>query len=1035
MGLLTGIVRTALRFRGIVVALACVALGYGGYALMQARYDVFPEFAPPEVGVNTEAPGLAAEQVEMLVTQPIENAVAGTPGIEALRSQSIQGVSVIVVTFDPKSDLYRARQLVAERLAGLSGQLPQGVEAPVLTPLLSSTGDAMTLGLTSSTRSLRELRTAADWTLRPHLLAVPGVADVLVYGGEVRQLQVQLLPDRLVRYGISAADVVAAAQKASGVEGAGFVDTPNQRIVLKAEGQFGDPAVVARTVIRWRDGEAVTLGDVGRVVVAAAPPISAAAVQGKPGIIVKVSLQYGADTLAVAGHVDRVLQALDGPMRAQEIDLRSDIFRASTFIETATRNVRSALLLGAVLVVAVLMLFLFNLRTAAISCTAIPLSLLAAVVVLGKTGYTLNTMTMGGLAIAIGEVVDDAVIDVENILRRLVENRTRPRPQPAFKVVLAASMEVRGAVVYATFAVVLVFLPVMTLTGLAGRMFAPLGAAYVLAILASLLVALTVTPALCLLLLKPERLREQPSPVAAMLRRRYERTLHRVERHRGWVIALAAVLTLAALAPLPFMSSSFLPTLHEGHFVLHTNMAPGTSLDASLAEGNRITAALLALPEVQTVAQQAGRASVDEIRGPQASETDIELKPGADADAAEAQIRGVLASHPGAAFSLNTFLTERVNETLSGATASVAIKLFGDDLDRLDSAANQVSALLAHVRGAMDVQLASPLGAPQLVIRLRPGELLRRGLTPVEVLDALHTAYQGAAAGQIHDGNVSYDIAVILDPGLRARVDAVGDLLLRTRGGAYVRLRQVADLYEEPGRLVVQHEAARRVETVTCDVTGVGLAGFVATVRREIAQKLSLPPGIVVEFSGSAEEESRAAWDLAVHAAMAGVGIVLLLLIVLGHRNNLFLVLANLPFALAGGVVAAALFERGDISLGSLVGFVTVFGITLRNSIMLISHYGHLVAVEGRAWGVETSVRGAGERLVPILMTVLVTALGLLPLALGRNAPGREVEGPMALVIFGGLVTSTILNLLVLPTLALKWGRFGAPHGIRGILE
>ena len=1022
--LLTGIVRTALRFRGIVIALACVALGYGTYALVQARYDVFPEFAPPEVGVNTEAPGLAPEQVEMLVTQPIENVVAGTPGIEALRSQSIQGISVIVVTFDPKSDVYLARQLVAERLAGISSHLPQGVEPPALTPLLSSTGDLMTLGLTSSARSLRELRTAADWTLRPHLLAVPGVADVLVFGGEVRQLQVQLLPDRLIRYRVSAADVVAAAQKASGIEGAGFVDTPNQRIILQAEGQVADPAVMAQTVIRWRNGEAVTLGDVARVVEAAAPPISAAAVQGKPGVIVKVSLQYGANTLDVAARVDRVLQTLEPALRAQQIDLRSDIFRASTFIETATRNIRSALLLGAVLVVIVLMLFLFNLRTAAISCTAIPLSLLTAVVLLEKLGYSLNTMTMGGLAIAIGEVVDDAVIDVENILRRLIGNRSRPSSLSAFKVVLDASMEVRSAVVYATFAVVLVFLPVMALTGLAGRMFAPLGAAYVLAILASLAVALTVTPALCLVLLKPGRLRERPSPVSAFLRRHYERTLRRVERRRGWVIAAVTVLTLAAFAPLPFMSSSFLPTLHESHFVLHTNMAPGTSLDASLAEGKKITAALLALQEVRTVAQQVGRASVDEIRGPQGSETDIELKPGADTISAEAHIRQVLALHPGAAFSLNTFLTERINETLSGATAPVAINLFGSDLDQLDLAAKQISTLLAHVHGAAGIQLTSPPGTPQLVVQLKPRELLRWGLTPVEVLDALHAAYQGAIAGQIHAGNETYDIAVILDPALRARIDSVGDLMLRTQGGEYVQLRQVADIYERSGRYVVQHEGAQRVETITCDVEGMSLSKFVSTVRREIVQKLSLPSGIVVEFAGSAEEESKATRDLAVHGAMAAVGIVLLLLIVLGHRNNLFLVLVNLPFALVGGMVAALVFGGGDISLGSLVGFVTVFGITLRNSIMLISHYEHLVTKEGHGWGVETSVRGAGERLVPILMTALVTARGLLPLALGRNAPGREVEGPMALVIFGGLITSTLLNLLVLPTLALKWGRF-----------
>lgn len=1021
---LTALVRAALRFRGIVIALACLLFGYGVYILSQARYDVFPEFAPPQVGINTEAPGLAPEQVEMLVTQPIENAVAGTPGVQALRSQSIQGISAVVVTFDPKTDLHLSRQLVAERLAGIAGQLPQGVAAPIITPLLSATGDVVTLGLTSPTRTLREVRTAADWTLRPHLLAVPGVAAVVVYGGEVRQLQVQLLPSRLVRYQVSIGDVVSAAQKATGIEGAGFVDTPSQRIVLQANGQVSDPEILAKTVIRWKNGEAVTLGDVARVVDAAEPAISAASVQGHPGVILKVSLQYGANMLEVASGVDRVLAGLRPALGAQGIAMRSDIFRASTFIETATRNIRSSLLLGGALVVVVLSLFLFNLRTAAISCTAIPLSLLTAVVVMEKLGFSLNTMTIGGLAIAIGEVVDDAVIDVENILRRLMENRRRPEPLSAFKVVLSASTEVRGAVIYATLAVVLVFVPIMTLSGLAGRMFAPLGLTYIFAILASLAVALTVTPALCLVLLKPSQLRERASPPAIFLRRHYERLLHRVEGRRGWVIAVVALLTVGGISALPFMTSTFLPTLRESHFVLHMIMAPGTSIEASLAQGQSITKDLLSLPEVHTVAQQAGRASLDEVRGPQASEFDIELKAGADTGAADGHIRDVLASHAGAAFSLNSFLTERINETLSGTTAPVAVNLFGNDLDQLDSAAKRVGEILSQVPGATDIQLASPSGTPQLIIRLRPGELLRRGLTAVEVLDAIHVAYQGAIVAEVHAGNETYGLNVILNPADRGRPATVSLLPLRTQSGLYVPLGNVAEIYESAGRYVVQHEAAQRVETITCGVQGRGIGDFVSQARRQIADKASLPPGVVVEFAGSAEEEARATTDLMIHGGLAGIAIVLLLIIVLRHRNNILLVLVNLPFALVGGVLAAAIFGDGDVSLGALIGFVTVFGITLRNSIMLISHYDHLVSVEGQEWGLATAIRGAEERLVPILMTALVTALGLLPLAVGRNAPGREVEGPMALVIFGGLVSSTLLNLVVLPTLSLRWARF-----------
>jgi CzcA family heavy metal efflux pump len=1026
MLLLTAIVRTALRFRGITIALACLFFFYGAHVLNRTQYDIFPEFAPPEVGINTEAPGLAPEQVESLVTQPIEHAVAGTPGIQSLRSQSLQGISAVTVLFDPKTNAYRARQLVSERLAGIASQLPQTAAAPVITPLLSSTGDVQTIGLTSSTRSLRDLRTIADWTVRPHLLGVPGVADVIVYGGEVRQLQVQLEPNRLIRYQLSVADVVAAAQKASGIEGAGFVETPNQQIVLRTDGEFADPAVFARTVIRWRKGEAVTLGDVARVTDAAAPRISTAAVQGRPGVIVKVSLQYGSNTLEVAGRVARAVQDLLPSLQAQAVQVEPGIFRASTFIDTALHNIRTSLLIGAVLVIAVLFLFLFNLRTAAISCTAIPLSLLAAVVVLDKLGFSLNTMTLGGLAIAIGEVVDDAVIDVENILRRLHENRHAAGPAPPFRVVLSASIEVRSAVVYATLAVVLVFLPVMTLSGLAGRIFAPLGAAYVAAILASLLVALTVTPALCFALLKPESIGDREPPAYGFLRGRYERLLHRVERHRGWVVGAVVVLTVAGAVPLYFMSSSFLPTLKEHHFVLHMLMAPGTSLDASLAEGQTITRSLLRLPEVATVGQQMGRAALDEIRGPEASEFDIELKPGADTDAADTHIRKLLTGQPGAAFSLNTFLTERINETLSGYSAPVAVNLYGDDLKLLDLAARHVSTLMGKTRGTGDLQLVSPQGMPELTIRLRPRELLRRGLASVEVLDSIHAAYEGETAGQLHEGSQTYDVSVILNPADRGRLSSIAALPIRTQDGTYVPLGQLADIFEEPGRQVIQHESASRVETITCDVDGRSVGGYEAELGRKVAADHLLPPGVLLQFAGSAQEEARAISDLLVHGALAAVGIVILLLLVLGHRNNMLLVLANLPFALVGGVLFALLFGQGDISLGSLVGFVTVFGITLRNSIMLLSHYEHLVVAESQPWGVAASVRGAGERLVPILMTALVTALGLLPLALGRNAPGREVEGPMALVILGGLATSTLLNLLVLPTLALRWGRFAS---------
>ncbi len=1030
--MLAAIVRFALRFRGVVIALAAAFAGYGVWALTQARFDVFPEFAPPQVQIQTGAPGLSPEQVEALVTQPIENALTGLQGIEALRSGSIQGMSVVTVIFRPSSAIFLDRQLVAERLAEVAGRLPAGLGPPEITPLTSSTSTVLAVGLTSETRTLMDVRTAADWTVRQRLLAVPGVAKVSVFGGDVRQLQVQVDPQRLVRLGLALDDVVAAARGATGVRGAGQVDTPNQRLVLHTEGQALGAADLADTVVVRRGGAIVRLGDVARVTEAPEPPSGAASIMGRPGVMLMVSAQYQANTMEVTRRVDRALGELRPALAAEGIRVDADnILRPAHFIATATGNVRSALLLGALLVVAVLGLFLFDVRTAAISCAAIPLSLLAAVTVLERLGASLNTMTLGGLAIAIGEVVDDAVIDVENILRRLRENRRRERPLPPLRVVYDASLEVRGAVVYATFAVVLVFVPVLTMSGVAGRLFAPLGLAYVLAILASLAVALTVTPALCALLLRGDRIPAGEPPVVRWLRGRYARLLERVERRPRAVVGAAAALTLAGLAALPFFGGGLVPELKEGHLVVHMTAVPGTSLAESLRMGARLSQLLLALPEVRAVGQRVGRAeAADDIMGTHSSEIEVDLRPlgGAASRDVEAKIRDILHGFPGANFAVNTFLSERVEETLSGYTAPVAINIFGSDLDALDAAAARVAAVLAKVPGAADVMVQAPPGAPQLSVVLRRADLARWGIAPAAALDAVRTAFQGEVVGQVYDGNRVFGAAVILDPALRSEPGSVAALPLRNDEGTFVPLAAVADVAQVSGRYAVLHEGARRVQAVTCSVTGRDVAGFVAEARRRLAAAVPLPAGAYLEFAGSAAEQARSRRDLLVHAALAGVGIVVLLAMVMGSTRNLLLVLANLPFALVGGVAVVAASD-GELSLGALVGFVTVFGITLRNSIMLITHYEHLVADEGEPWGPAAALRGAGERVAPIVMTALVTALGLLPLALGSGAPGREIEGPMALVILGGLVTSTALNLLVLPTLALRFGRFEARRG------
>lgn len=1021
--MLRSVIRFSLQRRVVVIALACALVAYGIYSLSIARYDVFPEFAPAQVVVSTEAPGLSPEQVEQLVTTPIETSLVGVTGVQTVRSGSAQGLSLITVLFTTGTNIYLDRQLVAERLPGV--MLPTGI-TPVITPLTSSTSTVLEIGLTSNRLSLMDLSTVADWVVKRRLLAVPGVAKVAVFGDEARQIQVQYDPARLIQHDLTLEDVIAATQKSTGIRGAGFLSTPNQRIVLQTAARMLDPHALGQTVVARQNGANVTLSDVANVVSAPAPRLGGASINANPALVLMVSSQYGANTLQVTRGLDTALSELEPSLRNQGILMNKDIFRPATFIETALHNIRISLLIGAVLVIVVLFLFLFNLRTAAISCTAIPLSLLGAAIVLERFGFSLNTMTLGGLAIAVGEVVDDAVIDVENIYRRLRENQTAPNRRPAWRVVLEASIEVRTAVIFATFTVIFVFFPVLTMPGVAGRIFSPLAVAYISAILVSLLVALTVTPALSFMLLANRKLRGSDSPVVLSLKRMYERTLRKVERAPGSVLgAVALSVVLVAVFIAPSLESSFIPPLQEGNLTLHMTAVPGTSVHQSLALGDRISSALMHLTYLSLVAQRAGRAELsDDSNGTHSSEFELALKPlnGSQYQDAITAIRNTVSEFPGAVFSVNSFLVERINEILSGYSSGIAINIFGNDLNLLDRKGAELARALNGIKGVTDVMLQSPPGMPQLTIRLRPEALARWGFQPITVLDTIRTAYAGGVVAQAYEGDRVFGVSVILNSAQRQFVHDVKSLPMRGPDGNYVHLGELADVYEQSGRYIVQHEGARRVETITCNLNGIAAGTFMQDARERLS-RISLPAGTYIAFAGQVEEQERTQRRLIIHSLLAGVAIVILLSIVMRNFRNLLLVLTNLPFALVGGILAAWL-TGGDLSLGALVGFVTLFGITLRNSIMLISHYEHLVEVEQMDWGPETALRGAAERLSPILMTALVTGFGLLPLALGSGDPGREVEGPMAIVILGGLFTSTALNLLVLPTLALRYGRF-----------
>jgi CzcA family heavy metal efflux pump len=1034
--MLNWIVHLSLRFRGVVAALACVLTGYGIYTAAHAKLDVLPNFVPPEATVETEAPGLSPEQVEVLVTRPIENTINGLGNMSALRSESISGLSTITAIFKEGTDIRFARQMLNERLIETAGQLPAGAKAPVMTPMTSATMDLLKIGLVSTNLSPMELRTLADWVVKPRMLSISGVARCIVYGGEVRQFQIQVQPDRLMARGLSISDVVSAARLSTGVVGAGFVENANQRILIQAEGQAVTSEALGEVVVSQSHGQSVRIKDVAAVVEAGAPKFGDTLIMGQSGVFMSMGSQYGANTMDVTLAVEAALKEMQPLFDREQVKVWDRLHRPATFIENSLHNINHSLYLGAVMVAVVLFLFLGHFRTAFISLTAIPLSLLTAIILLDKFGVTLNTITIGGLAISIGAVVDDAIIDVENIFRRLRENQALGRPRSNFKVTLDACTEVYSAVVYATFIVALIFLPVLTLTGLVGSFFAPLALSYILAIMASLAVALTLTPALSLLFFSKGVKHTADPPVQRWVKSAYGKILGFVSHWPRTLLVVGAVLCAGSYFLLPDTTGEYLPDFREGHFVLQIQARPGTSLPEMLRLGGLITKQILAKPEIATAEVQIGRAEQGEDTWePNRCEFHVELKkdiPGNVQARLMTDLREMLDGFPGIAGEVVTFLGDRISETITGESAPVVVNVYGDDLDLIDDKARDVARVLQALPGGKNAQVKSPPGAPRMAVRLRTERLTQLGFRPLEVLEAIQTAYEGTVVAEVHEGSRVTDVNVILDPADRREPEQIGALLLKNAAGLAMPLRELADVYLTTGRYSILHDGASRRQVVTCTPTGRDIASFVDEAKREVAAKVNFPKGVYAVFGGNAEAAAQAQQELLIHSVIAGAGILLLLIVVTRNWRNLLLVLANVPFAMVGGVLAIWATTKflapgaNALTIGSLVGFVTLFGITMRNSIMMVSHFEHLVNVEGVAWGPAAAIRGASERVVPILMTALVTGLGLLPLALGTGEAGQEIEGPMALVILGGLITSTTLNLLILPTLALRYGKFGA---------
>ena len=1020
--MMRALVALCVRHYGSVTALAAVALVLGAWAALHTPLDVFPEFVPTQVQVQTEAPGFAPQQVEELVTRPIENAVNGAAGLATLRSESIPGLSVVDISFAAGVDVHVARQGIAERLAELGGSLPAGVGPPKLSPLVSSTMDLLKIGLLSDKVDAYGLRDVADWVIKPRLLAVPGVAHVIVFGGRVRQIQI--LPDtaKLASYNITLNDVADAARTALPLRGAGFIDLAAQRVLIKSPTPEPDVSALGAAVIAVRAGTPVLLRDVAVVRMGPALRSGDALVMGEPGVYLSLASQYGANTLTVTLAVERALATLEPALKAQGIIVYPALHRPANFIERALGNLEQSLAIAAVLILALLYVFLRDWRAALIAFTAIPLSLLAAVAVLRWMGLTLNTMTLGGFAVALGVLVDDAIIGIENIMRRLRENARQDVPRERLEIIRDASLEVRAPVIYATVVVVIVFLPELFTSSVQGRFVGPLALAFIFAVLASLVVAMTATPALCALLLRHHDARPEAGWLQAL--KAWQRwSVQRVGKHLKLTMLVLIALVIAAGAALPFLGGTFMPDFREGHFVLQVSSSiPGTSLDEMLALGERISADVLALPYVKTINQQVGRAELGEDTwGPHRSEFHVELKPDATVNQAAAQeaLRSILEHYPGIQSEVVTFLGDRISESLSGETAQVAIKIFGDDLDVLDATGVKVAAALTRIKGIVDLQFKRESGTPSIAIQLDPQALAATGLKVQDVLDTVETSYAGARVGQTFRGTRTIDVDVLLPDALRRQPSQVARLLIAGPMGP-VPLSQLARVGVGDARYSIQHDGGQRRVSVTFNVRGASLQSVVHEAQRTIASSVRLPPGVYLEYTGAAAAERQTRNELVLYSALALALILVILFVSFHWRVNSWLVLANLPFSLIGSVLAIAITGLG-ISIGTVVGLVTVFGVSARNAILQLAHYEHLVEVEGAAWSPELVLRGANERLIPIVMTAAVTALGLAPLAVGLNRPGQEIEGPMAVTVLGGLLSSTLLNLVVLPALAQRY--------------
>jgi len=1032
--MLDRIIRFSLTHRLFVIALGVFITAYGLFVVSRMPVDVFPDLNRPTVNILTEAAGMAPEEVETLITLPLETVLNGLPGVERVRSTTGIGLSVIYVEFAWDTDIYINRQLVSEKIQLAKEKLPQGI-TPVMGPISSIMGEIQLIGLSSPEGKVSpiELRTFADWTIRPRLLAIPGVAQVIGIGGGVKQYQILLSAEKIQKVQIPLEEIEKSLSKISLNTTGGYIDIDKKEFLIRNIGTIRSEDDIKNTVVGLHFGRPVFVKDIAEVKIGAQVKRGDGSINGKPAVILSVQKQPGANTVDLTDTIDSALKDLEKSLPPGAI-LTKDLFKQAHFIEAAVDNVKEALRDGTILVFVILFIFLMNFRTTAITLAAIPLSFLVTAIVFHYLGLSVNTMTLGGLAIAIGELVDDAIVDVENVFRRLKENRKIQSPLPILQVVYNASSEVRNSIVFATLIVVLVFLPLFYMSGIEGRLFIPLGVAYIVSLLASLFVSLTITPVLCSLLLSKDKLIEHKDGRLVRKLKEWDRkVLVKALEHHKVIIGGTLTLFAASLLLIPLMGRDFLPKFNEGTATVTVLAQPGVSLEESNKTGTQVEEIFLSIPEIKSVARRTGRAELDEhAEGVHSSEIDVDFKSGGrPREAVLEDMRDRMKQVQGVYVNIGQPISHRLDHLLSGVRAQIAIKIFGNDLNILRSKASEIYKAIDGTTGLVDLQVEQQVLIPQVKIQLLREEAAKYGIVLGELSETLEKALNGEVISQVLDQQRTFNVYMRFDDRSRANLDVMKKTALKIMpDGTKITLEKVADVYESQGPNQISRENAQRRIVVSANSSGRDLDSLVSEIQQKISNKVILPEGYFLQYGGQFESQRSANKLILMLGILSLVGIFVVLY---AHFKSSFIaiqIMLNIPMALIGSLVAIY-FSDGSFSIATMVAFITLCGIASRNGIMMISHYLHLMKHEGEQFTKEMVIRGSLERLVPVLMTALTAILGLLPLVLAKGEPGKEILHPVAVVIVGGLLSSTLLDMFVTPTVFFHFGRKSAEANLK----